>query len=212
MISVRYAPAICVLIALALIPTVIHSYAGYVVTDDRTTAGIPSVLAGFSSVPSSRNAMWGKRRFDSDDWLERQYVSDGDEVVLTVVRSYDLKTLYHHPELAVAYHVSTFDSYDIRRFSQRPDVPVHVLRSATAKHPVGMYVLQYDGRFIDDPVWFQIRTSGELLFGGRKPMTLFFVHDVETADDAHLEILPAARVLFAAVDSFLGDEQAASSR
>ncbi len=52
---------------------------------------------------TNRPADWGRRRFESQDWTERRYVSGGDQVVLTVVRSFDLKALYHHPELAVAY-------------------------------------------------------------------------------------------------------------
>jgi len=66
-----------------------------------------------------------------------------------------------------------------------------------------MYVLQFDGRFIADPVWFQIRTSGELLFSGRKPMTLFFVLDEKAPSGVSPLKLPAAHLLFEAVDRFV---------
>ncbi|MGQ0736346.1 MAG: hypothetical protein ACT4QD_22165, partial [Acidobacteriota bacterium] len=106
MLSTRFAPAICVLVGLAIVPTMIHSYAGEVASDGRVTSAIPTTLDNYAGVPTSRSATWGKRRFDSDDWTERTYTRQGDEVRLTIVRSYDPKTLYHHPELAVAYGTS----------------------------------------------------------------------------------------------------------
>src|SRR5688572_467043 len=126
MISSRFMPVACALIAIALVPTLIHSYAGAVEVDGRTTAGIPAFLAGFTSTDAGRNATWGKRRFDSDDWSERTYRNGVDAVRLTVVRSYDSKSLYHHPELAVAYPTS-FPEEETRRFTVRPEIPVHVL-------------------------------------------------------------------------------------
>src|SRR4249920_1141545 len=109
MMSSRYARAACAALLLALIPTVIHSYAGIVVTDDLRAASIPAMLGAYSASPTKRSADWGERRFDSHDWIERQYATESDTVVLTVIRSYDLKALYHHPELAVAYHFASFD-------------------------------------------------------------------------------------------------------
>ena len=103
MLSTRYAPAICAVLLLALVPTIIHSYAGMVVPDTLSTRSIPEQLGEYGSTPTKRSAEWGERRFGSFDWFERQYTSPRDTVVLTVVRSYDLKALYHHPELAVSY-------------------------------------------------------------------------------------------------------------
>jgi hypothetical protein len=153
-------------------------------------------------VPSGRNATWGKRRFDSDDWMERDYTSNGDTVKLSVIRSFDPKTLYHHPELAIAYGPSYIRN-EVRRFAQRPDVPVHMLYTDTDVGTVAMYALLYDNRFVEDPIGFQIRTAGELLFSRRKPMTIFFVTDQKVAASANIDTLPAANVLFAAIDSFL---------
>ena len=73
MISHRFVPVVCLLLAAALVPTIIHSYSGAAHDDRRTTAAIPAVLVGHDSVPSDRAATWGKRRFDSDDWTERVY-------------------------------------------------------------------------------------------------------------------------------------------
>ena len=125
MISSRFVPIVCALVALALVPTYIHSYAGSTVQDGRRTGSISDSLAHYRGASSGRNATWGKRRFDSDDWLERVYRSSNDEVKLTVIRSYDPKSLYHHPELAVSNGPSYANS-EVRRFRQRPDIPVHV--------------------------------------------------------------------------------------
>jgi hypothetical protein len=203
MLSSRYAPAVLVALLLALVPTLIHSYAGVVVADDRETASIPSTLASYTSTPARRSADWGKRRFESYDWFDRDYRSDADHVVLTVVRSYDLKALYHHPELAVAYHTTKFDQSGVQTLPNRPDMPIHVLKNRQ-DGAVGMYVLHYDDRFVADPITFQLRTAAELLFTGRKPMTLFFVLDDMVPEGAGALMLPAAQLLSEAVDRFIG--------
>jgi uncharacterized protein DUF3485 len=201
MLSSRYAPAVCLALLVVLVPTIIHSYAGIVVKDGRSTASIPGTLSSYTSLPTKRGADWGKDHFESDDWFERQYTSADDSVVLTVVRSYDLKALYHHPELAVAYRFANFDRHTTETPADRPEIPVHVLTSDESR-AVGLYVLQYDGRFIADPIRFQLRTAVELLFSGRKPMTLFFVRDDAAASGVSPLKLPAATLLFEAVDRF----------
>jgi hypothetical protein len=209
MISLRYVPVTCVLLALSLVPTIIHSYSTGSVDDGRRTADLPGILAGMTSTPSERNAGWGKRRFDSDDWTERDYrAQTGATVRLTVVRSDDAKTLYHHPELAVAYGTS-FVGEDVERFPQRPEVPVHVLKPGPGVTARAMYVLHYDTRFIDAPIPFQVRTAGELLFSRRKPMTLFFALDKQPRESTVAQS-SSATLLFAAVDAFLNKGSATS--
>jgi hypothetical protein len=201
MISLRHAPATCVLLAFAIVPTVIHSYAAGTADDGRRTSAVPQVLAGMPSKPSERNPNWGKRRFDSDDWMERNYqAADGGMLRLTVIRSADAKAVYHHPELAVAYGTS-FVRTQVVRFPERPDVPVYVLTPGPGVEADGLYVLHYDTRFVENPISFQLRTAGELLFSRRKPMTLFFVN--ASGRDRDAAKTSAAKLLFAAVDSFV---------
>jgi len=207
--SYRYASTVCLLLGLALVPTLIHSYSGDVAADGRSASMVSASAAGFSSAPTDRNAGWGKRRFDSDDWIERTYTKDGDDVQLTVIRSYDAKKLYHHPELAVAYGTS-FVGHQLRRFPQDPSIPVHILKPAPGVSARAMYVLNYGDAFIDDPIRFQIKTAGELLFSRRKPMTLFFVHDAIVPDGANLATLPSTDLLFSVVHSFLTGASAAT--
>ena len=209
MISSRYAPALGVLVALALVPAVIHAYLGTRVSDGLRTASIPLTLAGYAGTATERDEGWGNRRFESFDWIERQYVSGEDDLVLTVVRSFDLKSVYHHPELAVAYGVP-FVRHEVVRLPSRPDVPVHVLWPETGRRAIGLYVLHYDGRFVQDPIGFQLRTSLELLVSSRKPMTLFFVQDADAPPDPDVAGLGAARVLVASMDAFGGSARDAA--
>jgi hypothetical protein len=191
-ISSRFVPAVCALVAVALVPTYIHSYAGSTVQDRRTTASIPTSLAQYHGTASDRNATWGKRRFDSDDWTERIYRSTGDEVKLSVIRSFDPKSLYHHPELAVSYGPS-YVSTEVRRLTRRPDIPVHVLSTAGASRTIAMYALHYGDTFVQDPIRFQLRAAGELLFSGRKPMTLFFLTDDSVPAGLDVDATPCLR-------------------
>lgn len=207
MISTRFVPALCIVVAIALVPTLIHSYAGAVVRDGRTTSSIDASLAGFVSAPSSRDAGWGARRFNSDDWFERRYLSGNDEVLLTVIRSYDLKRLYHHPELDVAYGAG-FLRHEVRRFAADPAIPVHVLYSDVQGGSVAVYALHYDDGFVEDPLLFQLRSAGELLIGGRRPMTLIFARAMAASREADPETLGATRVLFAAIQQFVSRETA----
>lgn len=202
MISIRYVPASCVLLAIALVPTIIHSYTDRVADDGRHARQVPDQLAGMTSAPSDRNAGWGRRRFDSDDWVERDFRGPaGEALTLTIVRTLDAKTVYHHPELAVAYGTS-FVGSQVVQWPQRPEIPVHVLTPGPGVNAAGAYVLHYDSRFVADPIRFQIRTAGEMLFSARKPMTLFFVL-AKNLPERDLSASSAVTLLFAAVDGFI---------
>ena len=202
-ISHRFIPVVCLLLAAAIVPTIIHSYSGAAHDDRRTTAAIPAELVGYDSVPSERAATWGKRRFDSDDWTERVYSNvAGQKLRLTVVRSFDPKSVYHHPELAVAYRTS-FVGEDVIQMDERPEVPVHVLKPGPGVNASAMYVLHYDTRFVDNPITFQIRAAGELLFSKRRPMTLFFLLNENARAEDRGARAAEAKLIFAAIDAFL---------
>lgn len=208
MISTRYVPATLVLVGLCIVPTLIHSYAPQIDTDGRSASSVGTALAGYTGTDSGRNPTWGDRHFGSHDWMERTYRTETDEVRLTVVTSFDAKSLYHHPELAVAYGAD-FVGERTRALASRPDVIVHVLQPGPGSRAVGMYALHYGDRFIDDPIRFQIRSAVEMLFSRRQPLTLFFVFDQSAPDVDDLETLGATKVLLAAVDSFAQGKDAA---
>lgn len=174
-LSARYATPVLIALALALVPTVVNSYIGRTVTETpELRAALPEVLGGVTSTPTSRKATTIKREFASEDWVEREFVeTSGRRSVVLAVRSYDMKRLYHHPELAV----SEVD-YE-REVSERVDGPggaldVHVLRSDTGDS-VAAYALLFKGRTIGNPYLFQVMQAPELLLFGQRPLTLVFV-------------------------------------
>ncbi len=201
--SPRYGAWACLVIAVALVPTVIHSYMGVVVKDGLQTGSIPTTLEGYSSVPSGNDPGWGRRRFGSDDWFQRTYVSGPNEVQLTVLRSYDLKLLYHHPENDVARGAGLF-VHEVITLQGLESVPVHLLRTEGEGQGSAMYALHYNDGFVSDPLWFQVSLAGELLFSGRRPMTLLFARDMRGAKGRTPDTYPSAQVLKAAVEKFTG--------
>jgi hypothetical protein len=201
MMHARFAAPVAILLGLALVPTAIHSYRGTVLPDGLTTRAIPAQLAGAGSTPTSRRGGWVSNAFASDDWVERTYRLEGQEVTLFAARSYDPKRLYHHPELALLRGTETAGA-GLVHVPARPHIPLHVLTTSRGgRQGVAVYALLYDGRFIAHPITFQLRTSAELLVRGRKPMTLLFASDLSGSPEA-LSEAPAARIVLAAIDAF----------
>lgn len=208
MINPRFAAPAAACLALALVPTAIHSYADVKRTDGLTTRAIETTLDGASSTPTTRNPTWVKNTFESEDWIERVYHRAGQDVRLFAGRSYDAKRLYHHPELALLRGIET-SSAGVAQSAARKDIPLHVLEtSKDGRRGIAVYALLYDGRFVRNPVLFQLRTSAELLVSGRKPMTLFLASDLAGSPSA-LDDAPATRVLLSAIRSFEAQQEAA---
>ena len=211
MIATRYAAAAAGLLALALVPTVLHNYLGLESDDGRRTAAIPSDLAGAREVPLDRPSTWTMAQFRSHDAFERRYVDDeGRAAHLTVITSYDAKTLYHHPEHAVAYGMG-YDSADVIALPGLPDVPVHVLRKRQPDRAVALYVLRYDGGFVGNPYAFQVGLAWKRLFTPRKPATLVFARGEGRGLEPLEHSLPA-RLLVAAVNAFAAQTPGLSSK
>lgn len=211
MINPRHSAAVAILLAFALAPTVIHSYLRVTVADGRRAAALPAVLDGMPSSRTDRRPGWVANNFDSDDWVERVYRVDRDTVTLFVARSYDAKRLYHHPELALLKGLEPTPA-GRHRVARRPAVPLHVLTTTGGgRSGVAVYALLYDGRFVDNAVLFQLQTATELLFSGRRPMTLFMASDLAGSVD-RLDDAPATRVLLAAIASFEQQAPATANR
>lgn len=201
MMSPRFARALCLVLAVPLVPTVIHTYAGLEATDGRRVEAAGQPVAGFDVTTTRRGPSWGSQNFKTDDWLERRYRSTDDDIVVTVVRSYDAKTLYHHPELACAYG-TPFDQYTVERFPPRGELPVHVLRASRSR-AAAFYALHYDEGFVEHPLRFQLQQAGTLLFSARHPMTLFFVHDPNIGAATELGAVKAVSLLYDVIDRFI---------
>jgi hypothetical protein len=206
MISSRYALPVALVLTLALIPTVIHSYLGLKADDGLSVKNISSVLDNFNSTPTNRLPGWGEETFGSEDWVERTYTDEhGKSLRLFVGRSYDHKRLYHHPELALSYAKDLRSAGQIRLPGQ-PEIPVNVLRNEM--HPnMAAYALLYDGKFIDNPIAHQIRDSLKQLISARKPMTLFYIADDNEQKNTEFIQSPAASLLNKAIKDFMAQQR-----
>jgi hypothetical protein len=200
MIATKYLYAIAALLAIALVPTVIHSYVELTASDGRVTQAVASTLDGVAGTDTKRAPIWVRENFGAEDFIERRYA----DTTLFVARSYDLKGLYHHPELGAAYGRS-YDTHRVQQVST-PDGPVamHVL---TGTGGLACYVLLYDREYVADPLLFHAKQALVMLFSPRRPMTLFFAHG--PASSAPTES-PAARLVLAALQSFLAQPSTGS--
>ena len=202
MISRHSAFVISLLLAIALVPTLIHTYLKLEHDDGLTTSVIPMNLAGLDSAPSGRDADWVREIFSSNDWIERNYILPGSgKIKLFAARSSDLKRLYHHPELAIAYGTS-LEYLGIHKQGNVTSYPVHVLKGSSGT-AVAAYALLYDGKFLSNPLTFQLQNSWKMLFSPRKKMTLFFVLDNNSDPDLPFGTTVAYRILDDSVKSFL---------
>jgi hypothetical protein len=207
MISPRFAAPVAVVLALALVPTVIHSYRGARLDDGWRAAAIAESLDGMRSRPTDRKAPWVLSNFATEDWIERTYTAGRTETTLFVARSYDPKRLYHHPELALLRGTQTTPA-GIARSTRRPDIPLHLVETErNGIRGLAAYALRYEDGYIEDPLMFQLRTSIELLVRRRKPLTLFMAHALAGRPDA-VDEAPATQLLLAAIEDF--ERQAAA--
>lgn len=202
MISSRYALSVTMVLALALIPTVFHSYLVTLINDGRSAERITHVFGEFSSKPyDQRKARWVKKVFDSQDWVERIYKnSSGEKVRLFVARSYDLKRLYHHPELGLS-HGADLKSEGVFMLHGKSEIPVHLLQSRSERGLVA-YVLLHDGMFIKDPLAHQLLEAFKQFVSAKKAMTLFYVSDSISPNGVDFNKTSAAFILGEAVKSF----------
>jgi hypothetical protein len=201
MISPKFAAPVAVALALALVPTIIHSYRGARLDDGLRASIIPERLDDMPSTATSRKPAWVQNNFDTADWIERTYKVQGIDTTLFVARSYDPKRLYHHPELALLRGMQTTPA-GLTRLEGRPDVPLHMVDiERDDRQGVAVYALRYEDGYIDDPLMFQLRTSFELLVSRRKPLTLFMAHALAGRSTA-IERAPATRLLLSAIEAF----------
>jgi hypothetical protein len=206
MVASRYLWPVAILLSLALVPTIIHSYLQLSENNSPAIRTIKPDLGEFISIPTRKHADWGKETFGCTDWFERQYKNrQGDTARLFVGRAYDHKRLYHHPELALS-HGEDLRSAGIVVLSGHPPMPVHMLRHNT-QPKIAAYALYYDGYFIADPISHQLKNSINLLFSPERPMTLFYVSEDNLDNQQDFNKTLSAKVLVAAIDSFLGKSQ-----
>ncbi|MEO6212065.1 MAG: hypothetical protein ABIP65_00430 [Vicinamibacterales bacterium] len=196
MIAARHLPAVAALLALACVPTVLHSYTSMTLEDGRSAAAMPLRLNGIDGRPGGHSVTWVQSTYGTTDFVERQY---GPALTLFVGRSFDAKRLYHHPEHGIA-HGDGYEGAIVVRRPERPDLPIFVLDNARDRRSV--YALLYAGEFVEHPIRFQLQNAFALLVRPRELMTLFFVRGM-TGRESPTAIASADALLLAAVDSFI---------
>jgi hypothetical protein len=194
-ISGRHAVALLVLFALALLPTVQHGYVGYTATALRVTQDVlPVSVDGIGGAPKQRTGGWMTSTYAADSWAERTYTRPGaGDVSLFVARGFDLKKLYHHPELGVLRG----NSFEPLRRATIDGEPVHVLQNL-ADGDSAVYALIYEQEWVGNPYVLQASSAFTSLWTGRRPLTLVFVYGPVL--DRGQPTATAARLLPAAVE------------
>jgi hypothetical protein len=206
-ISRRWLVALAALLAVVLLPTIRHGYLGYVEpTAKISAASLPSALAGARGVRRSEPPTWMPETYSEDSWAEQSYdVAGVGTVTLFVARGYDLKKLYHHPELGV-----------LRGRSFQPlrhetlaggDEAVYVLENLTGEGESAVYALVYDGRWVGNPYMLQLSSALTSVWSARRPLTLVFAYGRILADGKPLPVV--ADLLRAAVRGMQSPDQSA---
>lgn len=206
MLSPRYIFPTIILLALALIPTTIHSYLGLATNDGKSVKSINTELDHYASKPTTRNPGWGEETFESFDWIERNYRDQkGNAVRFFAARSYQHKRLYHHPELALSYGRNLRRQGKEYLATDETAIPISYFKEANGTQFVA-YALLYDNKFIENPIVHQLTDSLNLLVSAKKPMTLFYVSQSTYDQDLEIGQLPAMFILKAAIESFQASE------
>ncbi len=171
--TTRFAIPVCILLFLALIPTVIHGYLGIKASNELSSNKIPASFENFDSIISEKNKSWGMDIFGTSDWIERIYQDlHYRKVRLFTASSYDHKRLYHHPELALSYG-QILIKQGIVHLKEKPEIPIHFFNTHDKTTYVA-YVLLYDGEYIANPIMHQLKDSIRLFISPRKSMRLIY--------------------------------------
>lgn len=182
MISRRHLVALLVILGVALAPTVPHGYIGRVTQAPKVVEGsLPSAVGGVTGTPKIRTGGWMKDTYGADSWAERTYQPAGQgEVGLFVARGFDMKKLYHHPELGVLRGRS-FEPQRIKVLEGDGKEIVHVLRNLSTSESA-VYALLYEDRWVGNPYLLQLSSAFSTLWTGQRPITLVFAYGHVLAD------------------------------
>ena len=175
-VSGRYVAALLVVLLVALVPTVRHGYVSTVAAAPLVTAAsVPDRLDGVPGATRDRPAAWIAETYGADSWAERTYDVPGKgQVRIFVARGYDLKKLYHHPELGILHGVSLV-SEGALPLDGHPDRRVHVLRADRPGGTSALYALVYRGAWITHPYRLQLSSALSSLWAARHSLTLILI-------------------------------------
>jgi hypothetical protein len=179
-ISDRWATAMLVACALALVPIVAHSYLR-VRSDDCANPGalVPPMAEGGDS--AARDAELRGPFGDIYQWREGKLApaNGSPELSYVVIRSYDAKTLYYRGTRRMWTDVSPHG--DSIEWLKDDGGAVPIVRStvdnANARAPKGLVaaLLVYEGKPVETGWLAQLRAAPRELLTGARPMTFFAV-------------------------------------
>lgn len=176
-LSRKHSLPMLVLLALTLLPVVVHSYFGFR-TDD---CAHPDVILGgcyAASADDGRRAAWMKETLDAESWCEGTIPTDlpGVNLDVRIVRSYDPKKLYHNPELAFMRGYSVKSKGIDLMEAGLEKIPIHRLHFDPDRGSVfGAYLMVYNSKPVANPYTSQVLSFLPQLLSGSRPMTLYFV-------------------------------------
>ncbi len=189
-LSTRYVPHMAVMILVAMVPIVVHSY-----LDLRSDeCADPVRLAASSSWrhQKERDAFM-RRRLRAHQWKEGKLPTQPGEPAIryTIVRSYDAKRLYYRIERRLlGAEPDVQEIVEVEAGSEQ--LPIRTLRfhpkPGSAGATVPAYLLVYDGRPVGNPYVNQLLAAPLRMLTGRLPMTAFFA-----ASDVHMREMDAVQ-------------------
>ena len=180
-LSLRYVPEMIALLALALIPVALHSYAE--VHSDECAE--PRVLISDSSMLRASDRRDVVRRLAASQYREGRVHGENGEPPLSfvILRSYDAKRLYYR--FAHRLSKETPASIELDWLDGDPPLPIRrvvfATQAASAIGAVGAdgaeaaYLLVYDGEPVANAYWNQLLAAPKRLLTGNRPMTAFYV-------------------------------------
>ncbi|MCP4007608.1 MAG: hypothetical protein GY725_25790 [bacterium] len=178
-ISARYAPHIAVMLAVVLIPVVIHDYVGWR-RDDCANPGVLIPDSYAERQPEKRQSFM-KSAFAADQWREGRVHGDRGETPLSysIIRSWNAKRVYYRPahRIAPARKPSGEHLKWVEHKGER--IPIHVgdfgKRTLGGVRSLSVYALLYDSQPVANPYWTQLLAAPSMLIRGSQPMTLLIV-------------------------------------
>ena len=178
LVSTRYAPQLAIVMLLAALPVVLHTYAE--VESDECAAPERLVRRSIVRPPSERRIAFIQGKFDTSAFREgRTKAEDGlSRMPWIVLRTHRARNLYYR----IANRLLRKEPDSVRVESVEVGALTLPIRRVEYKpepgSPLGVqaaYLLVYDGEPVDNPYLSQFFAAPQRLFTGSQPMTVFFI-------------------------------------
>ena len=188
--SLRYVRPLGLVLALASVPVLVHSYIGVAA---ESCADPEALLSGVEATqPSASRAEFLRSEMHASAFAETLVAGsqEGSGFRSLVLRSWDPKRLYHRPaqrllkgSVVKGTHWEGLDSDDGKLPIQVVDYEDLII---SGHAPVAAYLLVYAGEPVSNPYLAQLRSSLRQLVFGKQPMPLYFVYAEPGRDPAGL--------------------------